>query len=354
MAAAADSSGDGAPQAALGAVQENSATTTAAASSEAASGDESGSGSRRISLSEETAAAAALPPPLLSRQDAQALVRQLYKAKAAQDIAVARGQRPFTPLPEFVGSYFQLQYGLGMAAAEQRLAQLGASVRAHAAAGCQELALFGLAAGLLTEDELAAAVAAAAVGAQQQQQGTACGEAAEAEADGALLVMPALPPVLVRQDTAQSEQRSCSPPSPSYACGPSRQTTAKAPLVLYHSRRQPAAQRRGATLGCLDAFRHSRWHAAYLRSATRRLGPPPNPLQLLHSVCGEVAELLQSVPGVGELLEWVQGGGVAAAVQGADLGMPLAESQASGARAASGFLGASAVGLGGGPWLVDI
>ena len=289
----------------------------------------------------------AAAPPLPSRPSTPAQIThphtfcarpaQVYKSKAVQDIAVARGRQPFAPLPAFQAAHFALQHGAGGALAAAKLRQLGEAVRQHAG-GSREVALFGLAAGLVTEEEVAAAVEAAEAHAQGQDQA----QAADAEAGAAGQPQVLLPPVLLRQDTAQAEQR----PGSSSAAGERQQAAAKAPLVLYHSRRRAPAQARDAVLASLEAFAHSRWHAAYLRSAARSLDPPPNPLALLPSVCWEVQDLLLSVPGVPELLRWVQGGGAAAGLRGADLGMPLAENQV------GGRVGRAAVGAGGrgGEW----
>jgi hypothetical protein len=87
-----------------------------------------------------------VPLPALQQQ-----IREIYRSKAQHDIAVARGQRPFLPLADFVASYLAQQHGSDGCAVEQRAQQLQASVESHA--DVLEVAMFGLAAGMLEEGE---------------------------------------------------------------------------------------------------------------------------------------------------------------------------------------------------------
>lgn len=234
-----------------------------------------------------------LPLPAL-----QQLVRDVYRGKAQQDIAVARGQRPFQPLREYVAAYLAQQYGAEGPAVQQRTRQLQASVAAHA--GVREVGLFGLAAGLLWE-------------------------AAPGDAH------PANSPHAVVLGSAAAGQSSYSRHAHSAAA-------TAVPLVLYHSRRvqgAPAKMCHSPARAALRCFCAAAWHAAYLASAAR---PPlrqplsfgAGPGSLLHGVAAEVSELALSVPGVEQLAAWVLRGGLGACLPQLDLGLRLAENQAGG------------------------
>ena len=235
-------------------------------------------------------AARVLPLPALQQQ-----IRALYRAKALHDIAVARGQRAFMALPEFVAAHLALQSGVDGPAVQQRAAQLQASVEAHAAAD-REVALFGLAAGMLEETS---------------EAGDAGGSAGRNPC--ALVVQPA------------------------GIAAPSSAAAAAVPLVLYQSRRQAGthtAQQAADALPTLRRFCASSWHSAYLRSAARPVlagtFDSAGPAQLLHPMAAEVHNLAVSVPGVEQLMCWVLQGGLGACLGGLDLGLRLAESQVGG------------------------
>ena len=256
-------------------------------SASAASGSDDGEQAAPEAAPTAGPALRVLPLPALQQQ-----IRALFRAKALHDIAVARGQRPFMPLPDFVAAHLMLQSGVDGPAVQQRAAQLQASVEAHAAAD-REVTLFGLAAGMLEELEMS-----------EQARGTAGGSS------GTLVVRPV-------GDAA-----------------PTSAAAGAVPLVLYHSRRRtgtPAAQQAVDTLPTLRRFCAASWHSAYLRSAARpaRARPfdPAAPAQLLHPMAAEVHNLAVTVPGVEQLMCWMLQGGLGACMGGLDLGLRLAESQ---------------------------
>lgn len=259
-------------------------------SSDSESGGASGEGSVLCALSstgsEEGGAAAGggpaaepgvprvLPLPALRQQ-----LREVYRAKAVHDIAVARGQRPFMPLAAFLAAHLALQHGAEGPAVRHRAAQLQASVEAHVAAD-QEVALFGVSAGWLGEGAASGAAAPAAAGAP----GAPCLDAAAA-----------------------------------------------VPLVLYHSRRRQggaAAEQAQDALPPLRRFGAAGWHAAYCQSAAR----PPlagfSVAALLPATLEDLHGAAVGMPGVEQLLAWALGGGAGAALPRLDLGLRLSERQA--------------------------
>lgn len=238
--------------------------------------------------------AAGAAPRVLQLAALQQQIRALYRAKALHDIAVARGQRPFMPLPDFVAAHLTLQSGVDGPAVQQRAAQLQASVEAHAAAD-RDVTLFGLAAGMLEEVEA----------------GGDAGSSAGASTSSCAVVV-----------------------QPGGSAASASAAAAAVPLVLYHSRRcvsTSAAQQAADTLPTLRRFCAASWHAAYLRSAARsalaRPFDPAGPAQLLHPMAAEVHNLAVAVPGVEQLMCWVLQGGLGACLGALDLGLRLAESQ---------------------------
>ncbi|GAB4817978.1 hypothetical protein N2152v2_005024 [Parachlorella kessleri] len=272
------------------------------------------SGACLMDLTEESMQTAAALDTQLQLQQAAAIwslaetqrsIQDIYRHKAVQDIIVARGLQPFTPLPAFLEGFFRLQYGAASEVGIQRMDQLAASVRCHAVSD-REVAMFGLAAGLLKEEELAAVNPSWSLPYEDTPATLAAANACP-------------PPVYVDQDTAQQRLSASA-----------RGTAApKVPQVLYNSWRQSRAQVRDAVGASLQNFQHSSWYAAYLASAARQLLPAPNPMLTLDGVpvCAEVRGLLLSTPGVPDLLDWVMAGGVAACLRGAELGIPVAENQ---------------------------
>lgn len=243
---------------------------------EACSGVEAGSGQLE----------AAPPPRALSLPALQRQIQSIYRAKAVHDIAVARGQRPFLPLADFLAAHLSLQAGAHGPAVRQRAAQLQASVEAHAGAD-REVALFGLAAGMLEEAE------------EHTVRVDCCAP---------LMLQPA-----------------------AAGCSVSGSAGAAVPLILYHSRRidGTAVQR---ALPTLRRFGAAAWHVAYLRSAARPpLAQPFDPFEgsrpLLHPMAAEVHAQAVVTPGVEPLMSWVLGGGLGACIDGLDLGLRLAENQ---------------------------
>lgn len=241
------------------------------------------------------APARVLPLPALRQQ-----IRDLYQAKALHDIAVARGQRPFLPLADFLACHLALQAGVGGPTVQQRAAQLQTSVAAHAAAGDREVALFGLAAGMLEEAPCGA-----------------CGCSATGDdSSGGLLVLQ---------------------PRPGLGGAAASTTAADAvPTVLYHSRRRTGSRAQHELEDALPVLRRysaSAWHAAYLRSAARR--PLPQPFdpagcqQLLPAMAAEIHNLAVGVPGVEQLITWALGSEAcpSASLPQLDLGLRLAENQ---------------------------
>lgn len=237
------------------------------------------------------AAVGVLPLPVLQQQ-----IRELYRAKASADIAVARRQRPFQPLADFMAAYLAQQHGVQGLAVQQRARQLQASVEAHAAAD-REVALFGLAAGMLEE-------------------------APGADSPGAATLVVA--PDAAGGATAES------------TC-PSSAAAAVVPLVLYASRRHAgtaAAQHMQDARPALRRFSASAWHATAAASADRPAlaGPerafnPAGPDQLLPPMVAGVHNLALGVPGVEQLATWVLGGGLGAVLPRMDLGLRLSENQ---------------------------
>lgn len=282
-----------------GASGDGSVLCAAGDSSASSAGSEDGSSCGASPPAPGPAPPAPAPARVLALPALQHQIRELYRWKAAADIAVARGQRPFQPLPDFVASYLAQQCGSEGAAVAARARQLQASVEAHAAAD-REVALFGLAAGMLEEDEPEAA-----------------GGCSLQAPPGALVVVPAggTTAGLPRSSTA----------------------AAAAPLVLYHSRRRAgtaAAQRAADALPTLRRFGASAWHAAAAAAAARpplagsgRPFNPAGPDQLLHPMAAEVHNLSLSVPGVEQLASWVLAGGLGPLLPRLDLGLRLAENQ---------------------------
>lgn len=238
-------------------------TVTSSASSEesgAAGGEPAGEPVHRV-----------LSLPVLRQQ-----LRELYRAKAPHDIAVARGQRPFMPLAAFLASH---QHGSEGPAVRQRAAQLQASVEAHAAAD-EEVALFGVSVGWL-------------------------GERAASDA-------------------------ASPPPAAGVPGAPCMDAAAAVPLVLYHSRRRQggAAAEQAQVLPPLRRFCAAAWHAAYLQSAGRPPVPGFSAAALLPATLADVHSVAVGMPGVEQLLAWALGGGVGAALPRLDLGLRLSELQA--------------------------
>ena len=277
-----------------------------AAHSSASSGSDDG-GSSSSSRSPPAPAGPAPPPApvrVLALPALQQAIRELYRAKAVADIAVARGQRPFQPLPDFLAAYLAQQCGSEGATVAVRARQLQASVEAHAGAD-GEVALFGLAAGMLEEAELGEGSAGGGGGAAGSPQPRAVAPAASGGAAGS--------------------------PAPTAAA-------ASVPLVLYQSRRRAgstAAQRAADALPTLRRFGASAWHAAAAAAAARPplAGPgrpfnPAGPDQLLHPMAAEVHNLALGVPGVEQLATWVLGGGLGPLLPRLDLGLRLSENQA--------------------------
>ena len=238
---------------------------------------------------EEEPAGRVMPLPALQQQ-----IREIYRSKAQHDIAVARGQRPFLPLADFVASYLAQQHGSDGYAVEQRAQQLQASVEAHACVF--EVAMFGLAAGMLEEGEGA---------------------------------VPSYACLLVDKEAAMSPQQVTAA-----SCAAS-QPAAAVPLVLYHSRRRGGStaeqQQRAGAPPALRRFCAASWHAAYQRSAGRCPLPQPfNPAgadQLLPGMASEVHNQALGVPGIEQLMCWVLGGGLGGCLPQLDLGLRLAETQ---------------------------
>lgn len=254
--------------------------------------------------------AAGAAPRVLPLAALQQQIRALYRAKALHDIAVARGQRPFMPLPDFVAAHPTLQSGVDGPAVQQRAAQLQASVEAHAAAD-RDVTLFGLAAGMLEEVEAG---------------GDAGSSAGPTSTSSCAVVV-----------------------QPGGSAASASAAAAAVPLVLYHSRRcvsTSAAQQAADTLPTLRRFCAASWHAAYLRSAARpalaRPFGPAGPAQLLHPMAAEVHNLAVAVPGVEQLMSWVLQGGLGTCMGALDLGLRLAESQVGGRVHASGWLSGQA------------
>lgn len=265
----------------------------AAPSSASCGGSEDGAAPDKPAARSE--AARVLPLAALQQQ-----VRDIYRAKALHDIAVARGQRPFLPLADFVARHLELQSGADGAATRQRALQLQASVEAHAGA-CREVALFGLAAGMLEEAP----------------------PGPGGEAAGAV-------PVLVLQPSSAAGR--CASEAPTAAA-------AAVPLVLYHARRRAGTAAQQAAQDALPPLRRfsaGAWHAAYLRSAARP--PLPQPFDPaggaggpgLHPMAAEVHNLALGTPGLEQLMGWVLEGGLGACLPRLDLGLRLAENQVGG------------------------
>jgi hypothetical protein len=265
-----------------------------------------GSGSEDgVALAESAALAAAAAQsarvlPLLALQQE---IRELYRAKALHDVAVARGQRAFLSLPDFLAAHLALQCGREGAAVVQRAAQLQASVEAHA--GVHEVAMFGLSAGMLEE---------ATPGGSSGTSADGCGACG---GSGSSRPGPASASPLMPATTAAA---------------------AAAPLVLYHRRRaaNSSTGAGGGASGAVPALRRfcvSDWHAAFARSAARP--PLPQPFgpagaDCIHGMASEVHNLALSVPGLEQLMVWVLGGGLGAVLPRLDLGLRLAENQVGG------------------------
>ncbi|KAL4437050.1 hypothetical protein ABPG75_004189 [Micractinium tetrahymenae] len=236
------------------------------------------------------------PVRVLSLWALQQHIKEIYRAKALHDLAVARGQKPFLPLPDFVAQHLALQSGPEGRAVQQRARQLQASVEAHA--GVYEVAMFGLSTGML--EEAAGALAPAAT------RGTAFAVSAAAPAGS----LPASPANLLKPTTTAA--------------------AAVVPAVLYGDGGAAAALPAGGAVPALRRFCAADWHAACQVSAARRPLPQPfNPAasDQIHPMASEVHNLALGTPGVEQLMCWVLGGGVAASLPQLDLGLRLAENQ---------------------------
>lgn len=195
-------------------------------------------------------------------------------------IRMGLGQESTTCLPPAP------QHGVDSEAGAQRAQQVAASLRAHAPAS-REVALFALAAGVLTEEELLELSCAAdddeagsllGPGCPQPGQAVDCSQAGR---DAAAEEAGPLKPVYLRQDTAKQRCPGSSSPQPNATWLCSREAAAE-PLALYHSRRSVGAQAQGGPAASLRAFCHADWHTAYLHSSARQLAAPPDPLACLH------------------------------------------------------------------------
>lgn len=254
-----------------------------------------------------TTAAPAAAARVLALSALQQQIKEIYRAKAQSDLAAARGQRPFVPLPDFVASYLAQQSGSDGRAVQQRAQQLQASVEAHAEVF--EVGMFGLSAGMLEEAAglSAGGPAGTAVTAAAAQSGASCASASAS---------PLAPPLTA--------------------------TSAAVPLVLYSRARARSGSRgigpgaaecrlqQEAVLPALRRFSGASWHAAYQQSAARPPLPQPfHPAAFdqIHSMASEVHNLALSVPGVEQLMCWVLDGGLASCLSQLELGLRLAENQ---------------------------
>ncbi|KAL4424429.1 hypothetical protein ABPG77_006367 [Micractinium sp. CCAP 211/92] len=262
------------------------------------SGNGSGGDSKDGVAAGRTAAPAgpaSSPAQVLSLGALQQQIADLYRAKALHDLAVARGDKPFLPLPEFVARHLAVRSGAEGRAVQRRSAQLRASVEAHA--GVYEVAMFGLSTGMLEEAGGGLAPSTAA-------------------REAALKVASAGPAAGI----------SDSPLKPGTTA-----TAAVVPAVLYARSSRAAPSPAGNALPALRRFCAADWHAAYHASAARSPLPQPfNPAAAdqIHPMVSEVHDLALSVPGVEQLMCWVLGGGAAACLPHMDLGLRLAENQA--------------------------
>lgn len=278
------------------------ATSILCSSRSDASTASDGSGGGSEDGAAASGAAARVEPPsgpvrVLSLWSLQQQIKEIYRSKALHDLAVARGHKPFLPLPDFVALHLAVQSGAGGRAVQRRAAQLQASVEAHAAV--YEVAMFGLSTGMLEEAGGALAPGAAARG-------------------SALAAPPARP--------AGGAPGSPLKPGTTAAA-------AAVPLLLYSGASAAPALPTGGPLPTLRRFCAAGWHAAYHASAARPQLPQPfNPAAAdqLHPMTSEVHNLALSVPGVEQLMCWVLGGGAAACMPQLDLGLRLAENQARG------------------------
>ena len=243
-----------------------SSTRSSERSTSSDTGSEDGSVLPEGAAAGAEAAAPALPSRVLPLAALQREIRELYRAKAVHDLSVARGQRPFVPLPDFLALHLALQCGAEGGAVAQRAQQLQASVEAHA--GVHEVAMFGLAAGMLEESAPHGSGCAGSVGTCIACVGS----------NGSSFICGASPSctALVPATTAAG---------------------AAVPQVLYHRRRPGSSS---DVLPSLRRFCAGAWHAAYARSAARP--PLPQPFSpagadYIHAMASEVSEAWQDWAG---------------------------------------------------------
>lgn len=180
------------------------------------------------------------PVRVLSLGALQQQIADLYRAKALHDLAVARGDKPCLPLPEFVERHLAVQSGAEGRAVQRRSAQLRASIEAHA--GVYEVAMFGLSTGML-EEAGGGLAPSTATPREAALKGASAGHAAGAS-DGPL-----------KPGTTMA--------------------AAMVPAVLYARSSRAAPSPAGNALPALRRFCAADWHAAYQASAARSPLPQP-------------------------------------------------------------------------------